>query len=228
MDDHTLNWNISEDLDIDMDVFSDKSEESLTVIFDKFTPIPIVPRAVITVCIVLLTAVSNALIFKHYYKSKTSNRPYVLALVYLDFILVVVGLIPRFILTLFETTKTIETLLYVNYALTMMIFSLYFCPPMFLGLDRFLAVTLPHNFFQFKTKARVVKVLLALSMLCALSGKYLSENLYGARARISGIFRATIWVICYTAICVTILLYIFIASKMLRRNGKFSTRHLSK
>ena len=213
---------------MEMELNTDNSGESLTVIFDEFTPIPTAPRAVITVCIVLLTAISNGFIFKYYYKSKTSNRPYVLALVYLDFILVIVGLIPRFILTLFETTKTTETLLYVNYALTMMIFSLYFCPPMFLGLDRFLAVMLPHKFFQFKTRTRIIKVMLALSMLFALSGKYFCENFYGVKAKISGSFRMTVWIICFTAICVTFLLYIIIAVKLLRRNGKFSRRNLTK
>ena len=54
----------------------------------NFQPIPVVDAIVIIVVIIVLTIVFNTLVLMYYRKAKTSNRPYVLALVVLDFVCV--------------------------------------------------------------------------------------------------------------------------------------------
>ena len=208
---------------------TEEHEVDLIISYNLFREIPLPQRAVLTSSILTLTLTLNILVFKYYSKSKTSNRPYVLALVFLDFLTVFLGHLPTFILSLFEINQTLLTVQFVVYGLTSYLVIICFFPPVFLGIDRYVAVFYPHTFREYKTRIRILKLFTIFVLTSSMFVNLFCERYFGSKSSISVTCRAVVWSICTLLVAVTVAKYIAIALRLFRRNTRIvAAQHVSR
>ena len=114
------------------------------------------------VCVIWLLLVTgwvtNSVIIKIYWRLKSSNRVYVLAMAFMDLTNLTFVLLPRFILMFLGQSVVREVIELIRYTIGILIFNLYILLPLFLALDRFVAVTYPHKMKDYIRRLRVLKV----------------------------------------------------------------------
>ena len=166
----------------------------------------------------------NILVFKYYSKTKTSNRPYVLALVFLDFLAVFLTHLPTFILSLLEISQAWLIVQFVVYCFLnyLAIISLFLHAS--LGMDRFLAVFFPHTFKRYKTRTRILKIFTVFVLTSTMFSNLFCERYFGSKSSISVTFRAVVWGICTLLNVITFVNYIAIALRLKMRNTRIAVQ----
>ena len=132
--------------------------ERLVEFSGLFEPIPLIDAIVITIIIIVLTIFFNTLIAIYYRKAKTSNRPYVLALVVLDFICILFVLPLICLQNVDQRNLFTVALEQVRNVAGIWIFLLNLIPSFFLAVDRFMAVFFSHKFKLWLKKIRNFKI----------------------------------------------------------------------
>ena len=112
-----------------------------------------------------LAIVLNAFVIRHYSKERGSTRSYILALAFLDLSLSAFQVCASSI-QLFVNESLYIYMGMMRYSFSLMVFSHYLYPSLFLAVDRFIAVAFPHKVFDISRKVRPFKfVLVSLNVL---------------------------------------------------------------
>ena len=135
-------------------------DKMLVQLYGEFEPIPLVDAIVITVVVIVLTIFFNTLVALYYGKAKTSNRPYVLALVVLDFVCVLFVMPAIYVHVLAESSPFTVGLEHARTEVGNWVYLLYLMPSFFLAVDRFMAVFFPHKFKLWSKKIRNFKIVI--------------------------------------------------------------------
>ena len=123
-----------------------------------FKPVP-TWQHVFAIWLLLVTGwVTNSVIIKIYWRLKSSNRVYVLAMAFMDLTALTFVLLPRFVLLFVGESVVGEVIEIIRYTLSIFIFTLYMFLPLFLALDRFVAVSYPHKMIHYLQRLRPFKV----------------------------------------------------------------------
>ena len=130
-------------------------DEIMIEMYGNFKPVPLIHVIPIHAVILVVCVLCNTLVAMYYRKAKTSNRPYVLALVVLDFV-GVLFIVPTVLVT--QLVKGTGVLEMIRYEVGMWVYILYVTPSFFLAVDRFMAVFFPHKFKLWSKKIRNFKI----------------------------------------------------------------------
>ena len=120
--------------------------------FPFVDPIPKIHEVVLAAVIAFLSFFLNALVVKFYIKSKQHCRSYILALVGLDWFLILFGLGQFVALSFIDDISTFIVVLNMFMVATNFGFGLYLYPSLFLAVDRFVVVIFPLKFREMKWK----------------------------------------------------------------------------
>ena len=161
LDDFATN-NEDSRLNFDNDETGIASKNELPI--DKyFAPIPAEQGVAISLLVMLFGTVLNSVILKVYWRLTSSNRVYVLAMAFLDLTSMYVGLVIRVILLLLgDGSNWFAVLEIFHFSVTLFNVHIYMCVPLFLALDRFVAVSKPHKIHDSLKKLRKWKVVIVL------------------------------------------------------------------
>ena len=187
-------------------------------VYSLYRKSPLLERAVLTSIVLILTVLLNIFVYKYYSKSTTKNKPYVLALVFLDNVSVFLGLLPTFIISLFEMTETVQELQFVMYCFANYLFLINICPHVFLCVDRFLSVLYPHKFKDFSSKIRLFRICIAVVMTYTTTQHLFCERYFGPESVISQTVVGLAWSVTLFLIATTVVMYFGIAVRLYRRN----------
>ena len=174
----------------------------------------------ITAVVIVLTIFFNTLVALYYRKAKTSNRPYVLALVVLDFVCVLFVL-PLIFIQNFEQSNTFTAALeQVRNITGVWIFLLYLMPSFFLAVDRFMAVFFPHKFKLWSKKIRNFKIVFLL-VYCIMIVLYQFTNYMEShlKAGVSILLACSL----FTVVSSSFAMYIGIYVNLVRASKKMQT-----
>ena len=194
------------------------SEFTSVRVYGHFRQSPLNQRIILCAVALILSVTLNFFVYKHYIKSKTSNRPYVLTLVFLDIFSLVTGLVPTFVLSLFDSSKTVQDLQFYVYGVTKYLVTIYICTPMFLCIDRLFSVYVPHKIQEYRSKIRVLKSIIGFLFASASTMSSMSERYFGLESEISISCRVIAWSIAICLLVATTGMYIAIAVRLYRRN----------
>ena len=131
--------------------------QNLIKLHHALEPIPVTDAIVITVIVILLIIISNLLVLIYYRKSKTSNRPYVLALVVLDFVSILF-VPPMELIFMYKHDAAYINFANIRLEIVNWVYLFYLVPSFFLAVDRFMAVFFPHKFKLWLKKIRNFKI----------------------------------------------------------------------
>ena len=150
---------VSDDAEI---VNSFRSDKQAGLRFEDYFPVtapmPLNHRIALVSMIVILTIFLSSLVLKFYLKSKDYARPYILALVVIDFASVFFSLIPNVVLNFPSLDVEIFEVIFTFYLTSMALsFGLYLYPSFFLALDRFVVVLFPLKFREMTSYIRGIK-----------------------------------------------------------------------
>ena len=139
-------------------------DEIMIEMYGNFKPVPLIHVIPIQAVIIFLSVFFNTLVAMYYRKAKTSNRPYVLALVVLDFVCVLFVVPVKLVTSLVDGSHVMEM---IRLDITFWVYLLYVTPSFFLAVDRFMAVFFPHKFKLWSKKIRNFKIVFFV-IYCAL------------------------------------------------------------
>lgn len=154
-------WNDDEQLNFDAADFESQEKFSIN---SFFAPIPRWQRICIPLAIILVGFPLNSVILKVYWKLKSGNRVYVIAMAVLDMLGLCVSLLLRMLFVFFEGQQNVlYAMQSVQFVFTSLNINLYMCVPLFLALDRFYAVAFPHKLESARKKLRRWKIVIVVT-----------------------------------------------------------------
>ena len=127
---------------------------------DFYREIPIEAEWAITVVVFIFGNLLNVLVVQFYRKVKSSIRPYVLFLAFIDLVSISFIMMPRIVLRYLPVGTTLYVVRILLYALMLLFYNVQMYGPLFLALDRFLVVSFPHNFRDKQKFAKIPIVVL--------------------------------------------------------------------
>ena len=163
---------------------------------ETFVPISPIENAILALTCVLLSIILNSFIVRfYYYHSKSANRPYVLALVALDWTAVVFVVFPRFLIAVVKSHLAFIILDWIYFGFAFVVFGSYLIPSFYLAVDRFLAVWFPHKFQVLARKARPIKIAFLTSQFTVCVAHVLAEVISGMNSSVSLPLKAVAWLL---------------------------------
>ena len=144
-----------------------------------FKPAPTWQHILAIWLIVVTGWVMNSLIIKIYWRMRTTNRIYVLAMALLDLIALTFVLLPRFVIFFLGQSLVSDVIEFARYALANLIFTLYMLLPLFLALDRFVAVSYPHKMKDQLQRIRPFKMGLVIYCFVQFGAGLSTELMFG-------------------------------------------------
>ena len=188
------------------------------------TPINMVEESAMAITIFSLGMLLNIIILRVYWKDKSATSTYFRAFAVIDVSGVAILLIRQFLLVVWTDNTDIR---FVGFALTNLFAGLYNFCPMFLGMDRCLIVSFPHNFREHEGKLRVAKgsmVLVVTTLSLALSMLYRLDD-PGSTATV--VLEMLAFIVAVLQIITIVVLYAIIVVKVLMSDRKMKTsRHI--
>ena len=114
---------------------------------------------VLVIWLLLVTGwVTNSIIIKIYWRLKSNNRIYVLAMAFMDLNALTFVLLPRFAVLFLGNGLLRSVIELARHSTAILIFTLYMLLPLFLALDRFVAVSYPHKIKDKLQRLRPLKI----------------------------------------------------------------------
>ena len=127
-------------------------------IYALFKPIP-TWQHVCAIWLLLVTGwVTNSIIIKIYWRLKSNNRIYVLTMAFMDMNALTFVLLPRFAVLFLGNGLLRSVIELARHSTAILIFTLYMLLPLFLALDRFVAVSYPHKMKDNLERLRPLKI----------------------------------------------------------------------
>ena len=187
-----------------------------------YTPIPQWHTITIIVCIYVIGCFVNALVLRIYWRLESSNRLYVLAMALQDLFCLHFVLLPP-IFRMLAPTDHIRDVFYILRAISGFVyFNTYLIAPLYLAIDRFVAVMFPHKVHIILPKLRPIKIVVAPALgLTALASVFTDyqagpDSIWPTVVQFILIFLLIIQVV------MVLGLYIAIAIKLVRAAAKFN------
>ena len=148
--------------------------------FFKFAPLW---QHVCAIWLLLLTGlVTNSVIIKIYWHLKSNNRIYVLAMAFMDLTALTFVLLPRFVLLFLGQSLVREVIELTRHGFAILIFTLYMFLPLFLAIDRFVAVSYPHKMRDKLRRLRPFKIGCAIQGFLQVLAVMATEILLGTES----------------------------------------------
>ena len=184
---------------------------------DKFFKPAPTWQHVLVIWLLLVTGwVTNFLIIKIYWRLKSTNRIYVLAMAFMDLTNLTFALLPRFIILFLGQSLIREVVEVTRYAVAFFIFTLYMLLPLFLALDRFVAVSYPHKLKDKLQQIRRLKIGLVVYCFATVGAALTTELLFGIESFWFSVVQIHNIVILFLQVASALTLYVIIAVKVMR------------
>ena len=137
------------------------------LIDQMYTPIPQWHRVAIIFCIYVIGCIVNSLVLRIYWRSESSNRLYVLAMALHDLFCLHFVLVPPIFRMFAPTDHIRDVILIVRVTSGFVYFNTYLIAPLYLAIDRFVAVMFPHKVHIILPKLRPIKIVVVPALVLA-------------------------------------------------------------
>ena len=200
-----------------MTLHSLATEETVKTLFSQ---IPEAHQLAMAVIVLVVGLVLNSIIFRCYFRVKSSIAPYIRVFAVFDCFVIMVA-VSIWILSIY-IAKQHPILYFLNLIISVSLNS-SMLGPLFLALDRFLIVSFPHNFQLHEKKVRGFKIALLLLEVILSSHNFVE----GAYQNVIVLAMPVVYFVLQFLTCV--VLYVIIVVKIVTSERKMKdSRHMAK
>ena len=188
-----------------------------------YSEIPFEHFMILCILVVFLSFSLNTLVLLHYRKANGVTRTYILALVALDWSMILLCLIPYMFLKFVSLSVEIMTVLSLISTIAINSgFGIYLFPSLFLALDRVLVIMFPLTFRKYVGRMRMLKAVLVVIKLTVRVVDSVHEYFFGVFSFSNFVLKSINLCIFIAVLITIIILYTTMALQIIRSSRKLA------